>query len=124
MRYNWNNLAFDLRDKQPAESASPDHQPQEELEELTQYIVQGQGEIEDNEPGAEETESIEAVKQVNFQLNPISESQRRGNFVEVFDSSIYIILYFQIKERDELRQEVEALKEQMAAMMLSQQGQD
>ena len=90
---------------------------------LTQYIFQGRGEIEDNEPEDEETESIEAVKQVNFQLNPISESQRRGNFVEVFDSSIYIILYFQIKERDELRQEVEALKEQMSAMMLSQQGQ-
>ena len=38
----------------------------EELEELTQYIFQGQGEIEDNEPEAKETESIEAVKQVNL----------------------------------------------------------
>ena len=66
----------------------PDYH-QEEMEELTQYIVQGQGEMEDNEPEAKETESIEAIKQVNFQINLISESQSRGNFIEVFDSCIY-----------------------------------
>ena len=58
----------------------PDYH-QEEMEELTQYIVQGQGEMEDNEPEAKETESIEAIKQVNFQINLISESQ---NFIELY----------------------------------------
>ena len=75
MRYNWKNLSFDLREKEPKleapdleEPHSLTLEPQEELD-LESYILQEEADAADEAGEAEmavveETETIETVKQV------------------------------------------------------------
>ena len=66
LRYNWNNLTFDLRDQQQEDPTSLDTQPEEELENLDKYVQQGDKEDEPEEEHEEETETIDAVRQVKL----------------------------------------------------------
>ena len=102
MRHNWKNLSFDLREGEPeSEVLEVNGQPQEEPEDLDQYVQEAE---------TEETESIETVKQV----------LRTSN-----ENLYFILIYIQEnlklkQENRDMRQELEALKEQMRALMLTQ----